>query len=103
MSAIPQGDALKPARRTYSTRRLGLIWDFFCGGGSGSAGKKPKQTTIVKEVGRMLSNHPVAGSSPAGRTEIAEKPANDVGHERPKSPDCTLLGAFPGATGRWAA
>lgn len=72
------------------------------GGGSGSAGKKPKQTTIVKDVGRMLSNHPVAGSNPAGRTENAAETANDVGRERPESPGCGWLGAIRGANDGWA-
>lgn len=56
----------------------------------------------VKKAYYQISNLPVAGSIPAGRTKNQAKGEAVGWQNRPKSPECQTLGAIVGANdGTW--
>lgn len=67
------------------------------GHASRPAAKTKVKTMLVKKAYRMISNRPVAGSIPAGRTKTPHENVRRDLQDRPKSPGCPALGATAGA------
>lgn len=67
-----------------------------------TAAKTKVRTMKVKKAYYQISNLPVAGSIPAGRTKNQAKGEAGGWQNRPKSPECLTLGAIVGANdGAW--